>query len=187
MSSRDSSNPTFQRRSRLASVSASACRLDQRTVAERVEARRPAAKTREPIAAVRRRPEHRVMAAQGGKGLCDMVRRDGGHVAADDHHRPGRQDAQGTNHALAKIAGALREPVDAGRPRVLCVDRAIGRDCQPRPPAAIPPQPAQQACRVVSVEPPGRQIPDIGGQAPLYRAQTRRLDEDHQMQWAPQP
>ena len=73
-----------RRRRKLASVSASAWSVDQRTAGEGL--RRPArAEADQPVAAILGRAEHRIGPAEGAEGGGDIGRAEAGDVAADQH------------------------------------------------------------------------------------------------------
>ncbi len=69
-----------------------------------------------PVAAIRRRTQHRIMAAEQAKGGGDVRGCDVRDVGANDDHRSGRSQVHEPLHAGAKIATALREKTRARRP-----------------------------------------------------------------------
>ena len=105
--------------------------------------RRPARRQRhQPVAAVRRRTERRLRAAQCTECRPRIVRPGVGDVAADDRHAAARKSPERAIHPHAEIAAALRYPRHPDRQPKPCMVR---RDRQHRPVPPVGDQCAQQA------------------------------------------
>ena len=93
---------------KLASVSASACSLDQRTRAKGRAGRR-GRECHQPVAAVLGRTERRVGSAERAEGAGEIGGGHVGDVAADHRHPPARERPAGAVHPAAEIAAALAD------------------------------------------------------------------------------
>ena len=73
-------------------------------------------RSNEPVAAIFGRSKDRVGRPQRPEGPCDDGLRDPRNISADDADPPRWLIANDPPHAVAKIAGALRDPGQVGRP-----------------------------------------------------------------------
>src|SRR5205814_4166899 len=97
---------------------------------ERQQTRR-AARADQPEPAIRGRPEDDIVVPEQMERRCDVTRAERRDVGADQYRGSRWAAAQGAMHALAEIAGALRDNRDAMRPEALAMSGAIRRDRYP--------------------------------------------------------
>jgi hypothetical protein len=80
-------------------------------------------------------------------------------------------------HALAEIAGALRDNRDAMRPEALAMSGAIRRDRDAQMPSPIAAKPAQQSRQHQPFKTQRSDIADVPGETALTAAKRRRAYE----------
>jgi hypothetical protein len=144
---------------------------------KRVDEPRTAPQPDHPISTVVRRPENRVVFAEGRKRARYVIRPQSRTVGPDDYNWAWTKPFDHACHALSQIAIALRPNSDLPRPR----SRAIGRDGEPRRPPWIMAQPLQQRRKHHALETPGRSPPGSRGEAALADAEARVARENNEV------
>jgi len=129
----------------------------------------------QPIAAIRRRPEHGICRTEGAKRREDIRRAGVRDVAPDNRNPAAAKAGAGVVHALADITAPLVDPRHAHWQRET---RATWGGRQDGAETALRRKGAQQAYQVSAVEPQRGARANIRGQALLHSAQARRTGKD---------
>ena len=164
----------------VASVSASACRVDHRTLAnsERGNGRPRRAPTSQKPPSVAG-PNTSSCRPNRAKARAMWRGRIAGMSLPTSTTRTGRQQTERPLHALAEIALPLAAHGRSVPGRV--VENMVGRDEQPDRPASIARQGADLAVERLAIEAHRRDRPDRRRQPPLHASELRGAGEDHEV------
>lgn len=146
-------------------------------VLKRIDEARPTAQAYKPVAAVARRPKHRILRSEQSEGCGDIGYGNVRNIAPYNDDGTRRQSPRGAGHAVPKIARALGQYRKTPRPGA----GSIGSDPQPCQPARIVANPAQEARQGSALEAHRLDWSDVTRQPMLSGTEARRSREDDEV------
>jgi hypothetical protein len=119
----------------------------------------------QPITAIRRRTEDRILTRELSKGVAYVARRHTRNIGADEYYWPWWQGPQRRIHALAQITTPLAATGQMLRPTRISVVNE-----QPAFPTIAATQSADRSCQVGAIKPKRLNGPNIRCQTPFRSA-----------------